>query len=69
MGGKHTVNIHDAPRRWKAYIQRGAAWFPKGNVYETAFTTPVPCSPQHDTFHFGLGRPEPLSQHVSGYPD
>jgi hypothetical protein len=21
--------------------------------------TPVPCSLQHDTFHLGLGRPEP----------
>ena len=39
----------------------GVSWFPKGIVYDTATTTPVPCSPQHDTFHLGLGmgRPEP----------
>ena len=28
-------------------------------VNDTAITTPVPCSLQHDTFHLGLGRPEP----------
>jgi hypothetical protein len=32
---------------------------PQRIVYDTAITTPVPCSLQHDTFHFGLGRPEP----------
>ena len=39
----------------------GVSWFPKRIVYDTATTTPVPCSPQHDTFHLGLGmgRPEP----------
>jgi hypothetical protein len=26
---------------------------------DTAVSTPVPRSPRHDTFHFGLGRPEP----------
>jgi len=30
-GEKHKVNIHRAPCRQKAYIQWGAAWFPKGN--------------------------------------
>ena len=34
--GKHTVTVHGAPRRQKAYIQWGAAWFPKGIVYDTA---------------------------------
>jgi hypothetical protein len=29
---KHKVTIHRAPHRWKAYIQWGAAWFPKGIV-------------------------------------
>jgi hypothetical protein len=43
----------------KAYIQWGAACFPKGIVYDTAISTPVPCSLQHDTFHLDLGRPEP----------
>jgi len=32
MGLKHTVTIHRAPHRQKAYIQWGAAWSPKGIV-------------------------------------
>jgi len=56
--GKNIVTIHGAPCGRKA-IQWGAAWFPKGIVYDTAITTPVPCSLQHDTIHLGLGRPEP----------
>ena len=59
--GKHLVTVHGTPRGWKAYIQWGAAWFPKGIVYDTAIPTPVPCSLQHDTFHCGLGRPESLA--------
>jgi hypothetical protein len=31
---------------------------PRGS-FKTAISTPVPCSLQHDTFHVGLGRPEP----------
>jgi hypothetical protein len=31
---------------------------PKESI-DTAITTPVPCSLQHDTFHLGLVRPEP----------
>ena len=31
---------------------------PRGS-FMTAISTPVPCSLQHDTFHLGLGRPEP----------
>jgi len=31
-GEKYKVTVHGAPRRWKAYIQRGAAWFPRGIV-------------------------------------
>jgi hypothetical protein len=58
-GEKHLVTVHGAPRRRKAYIQWGAAWLPKGIVNDTAISTPVPCSPQPDTFHLGLGRPEP----------
>jgi len=57
-GEKHKVTVHGAPRRRKAYIQWGAAWFPTGIVNDTAVSTPVPCSPRHDTFHLGLGRPE-----------
>jgi hypothetical protein len=37
------------------------AWFPKGIVYDTAISTPVPCSFWH-TIHLGLGRP------LTGYP-
>jgi len=50
--------IHGTPRVPKAYIQWGA-WFTKGIVYDTALSTPEPCSLQHETFHLGLGRPEP----------
>jgi len=32
---------------------------PRGIVNDTATSTPVPCSPQHDTFHLSLGTPEP----------
>ena len=40
-------------------VQWGVAWFPKGIIYDTAITTPVSCSLQHNTFPLGLGRPEP----------
>jgi hypothetical protein len=53
------VTVHGTLCGQKACIQWGPAWFPKGIVYDTAITTPVPCSLQHDTFHHGLGRPEP----------
>jgi hypothetical protein len=43
-GEKYLVTIHRAPRGWKAYIQSGAAWFPKGIVFNTAISTPVPCT-------------------------
>ena len=54
-----SVPKQGAQRRWKAYIQWGVAWFPKGIVNDTAVFTPVPYSPRHNTFHLGLGRPEP----------
>jgi len=57
-GEKHKVTVHEVPRRWKAYIQRGAAWFPKGIINNAAISTPVPCSLWHNTFHLGFGRPE-----------
>ena len=47
---KHKVTIHRASRRRKAYVQWGAAWFPKGIVNDTAVSTPVPRSFRHDTF-------------------
>jgi len=54
---KDMVTIHSAPHRRKACVWWGTAGFPKGIVCDTGVTTPVPCSLQHDTFHFGLGRP------------
>jgi len=59
MGEKHTVIICGALHGQKANIQWGAVWFPQGIVYDTAITTTVPCSLQHDTFHLGLSKPEP----------
>jgi hypothetical protein len=58
-GEKHKVTVHGAPRGQKAYIQWGVGLFPKGIVNDTGLTIPVPCSLRHDTFHLGLGRPEP----------
>ena len=58
-GGKHMVSVHGSPHGRKAYIEWGAAWFPKGIVWDTAVITPVPCSLRHHTFHLGFGRPEP----------
>jgi hypothetical protein len=57
--GKHLVIIQGAPCGRKAYIEWGAAWFPKGIVYNTEISTPLPCSLHHGTFHLGLGRPAP----------
>jgi len=53
MGGIHAVTVHGAPRRRKGYIYWGAAWFPKGIIYDTPITTLMPCILQHDTFHLG----------------
>jgi hypothetical protein len=57
-GVKHLVTIHGAPCGWKAYVQWGATWFPKGIVYDIAISTLVPCSLKLDTYHLGLDRPE-----------
>jgi hypothetical protein len=32
---------------------------PRGLFWTLSLTTRVPCSLRHDTFHLGLGRPEP----------
>jgi hypothetical protein len=58
IGGKHTVTVHEAPGARNDYIQWGVGWFPKWIVNDTANTTPVPCSHQHNIFHLGSGRPE-----------
>jgi hypothetical protein len=39
----------------------GAAWCPKGIDCDTTITTSMPCSPRHNTSHFGFGGPEPRS--------
>jgi len=52
---KHKVTVRGDPRRQKAYIQWSAAWFHKGFINDTTISTPVPWSPQHDTFHLGFG--------------
>jgi hypothetical protein len=38
-GEKHKVTVHVAPRRRKAYIQWGAAWFPK-EIIRTLLSLP-----------------------------
>jgi hypothetical protein len=30
--GENTVTIHGASHRWQTYLQRDAAWFPKGKI-------------------------------------
>jgi hypothetical protein len=59
VSGENIWTPYLYPRGQKAYIQWGVVWFPKGIVYDTAITTPVPCSLQHHAFHLGWGRPEP----------
>ena len=59
MQEKYIVTVHGAPHERKAYLQWGVVWFPKGIINDTAIITPEPCSLQHDTFHLGVGRPEP----------
>ena len=51
--GKYLVTVHRAPRGQKAYIQWGAAWFPKGVIYNTAIYT----SEQTCLSVFELGKP------------
>jgi hypothetical protein len=40
-GEKHKVTVHGVPQGQKAYIQWGAALFPKGIINDTAITTPL----------------------------
>jgi hypothetical protein len=54
-----------SPAQTEVLHTLGAAWFPKGIIYDTAITVPVPCSCQHNTYHLGFSRPEPCCQHVS----
>jgi len=67
-GEKHKVTIHGAPRRRKAYIQWGAAWFPKGIVTTLLFLPQ--CHAAFATIPSTLAWVDqsPISQHVSGQP-
>jgi hypothetical protein len=62
--GKRLVTVHRSPHGWKAYIQLGVAWIPKGIVYDTAVSTPEPCSLQRDKFHLAWVDQSPISQRV-----
>lgn len=53
------IGKQTALHRCNVCVQWGTACFPRGTVYDTAVTTPVPCSLQHHTLHLGLGRPQP----------
>ena len=57
---KHTVAVHVAKRRRKAYTQSYVTWYPKRNVFDTAISTILQCSPQSDTVNFGLRSPAPF---------
>jgi len=56
---KLKVTVCRALCGWKAYIQRSTAQFHKGIINNTAISAPGPCSPRHNTFHLGLGTPQP----------
>jgi hypothetical protein len=43
--GKHLVTVHGAPCGWKAYIQWGTAWLPKGIVYDIVISNPSAMQP------------------------
>jgi len=67
-GEKHKVTVHGAPRRRKAYIQWGAAWFPKG-ILTTLLFLPQ-CHAAFGTIPSTLAWVDqsPVSQHVSWQP-
>jgi len=67
-GEKHKITVHGAPRRRKACIQWGAAWFPKGIV-----TTLLPLPQCHAAFSttpstLAWVDQSPVSQRVHGNP-
>ena len=66
--GKHLVTIHGAPRRRKAYIQWGAAWFPRG-IVTTLLSLPQ-CHAVFGTIPSTLACVDQssVSQHVSWQP-
>ena len=62
------ITVHRATRRRKAYIQWGAAWFPKGIV--TTLLSPPQCHAAFSTIPSTLAWVDqsPLSQHVTWQP-
>ena len=64
---KTYVTVHGAPRRQKAYIQWGAAWFPKG-IFKGQ-TVQEQCTPLFPTFFLDSltldHRTNRLSQNIS----
>jgi len=64
-GKKHKVTIDGAPRRWKAYMQWGVAWFPKGIV--TTLLSLAQCHAAFGTITSTLAWVDqiPVRQHVS----
>ena len=67
-GKKHEVTIHRAPRRRKAYIQWGAAWFPK--VIVMKLLSLPQCHTAFSMMPSTLAWVDqsPVSQHVLGQP-
>ena len=68
FGKKHAVTIHRAPHRWKAYIQWGEAWFPKG-IVTTLLSLPM-CHAAFSMIPSTLAWVDqsPVSQHVLQQP-
>ena len=58
--GENIQSPSTEPHTDRRSTYNGVGLVPQGVCYDTAITTAVPCSLQHDTFHLGLGRPEPL---------
>ena len=48
-----------SPMQTESLHTMGCSLVPQGDRYDTAISTPVPCSLQHNAFHLVLGRPEP----------
>jgi hypothetical protein len=65
----HSIHSFTGKEIWSPSVEPHAdgkptysgAWpcSPRGSLWTLLLTTPLPCSLQHDTFHLGLGRPEP----------
>jgi len=66
--GKNKITVHGATRGLKAYIQWGAAWFPKGIV--TTLLPPPQCHAAFSTMPSTLAWVDqcPVSQRVHGNP-